>query len=418
MNTKSNRKSKATARRQFLKQGSVFTGAFVGANTGILQSNAQAAPQTWSQPGAGFSNYGQPLQGREFPIRWISEDRSAPGNGVSWCPLHELAGTITPNGLHFERHHNGVPAVDASSWQLLVDGLVGKPLLFTRDSLLRYPLHSRTVFIECGGNSNSMWHPNPVQAAAGYVHGLVSCSEWTGVSLALLLNEAGIASDARWLVADALDAAGVTVSLPIEKIMEDSFIALYQNGEPLRAENGYPARLIIPGWEGITHVKWLRSLRLTSKPIMSKFDTVSYTDLKTDGIADRFSFPMGVKSLITSPSAGHKLTEAGFVELRGLAWSGHGAIESVDVSTDGGTRWQQASLQTPVLDKSFTRFRLPWEWNGQSRVIMSRARDSAGNVQATRAALLSSKGTNHYHHYNGIVSWEVGSDGRVTNVYL
>lgn len=411
--------SNNSSRRGFLKRSSMLAGSVVSAT--VLNRSARASetsvPPSWKTPGAEFSNYGQPVEGTGSPIRWISADRSAPGNGVSWCPLHELAGTITPNSLHFERHHNGVPFVDAEKWELLVHGRVKKPLLFNLSELKRYPLISRTVFIECGGNSNSMWYPTPVQASAGYVHGLVSCSEWTGVALSTLLNEAGLLDDARWMIADALDAAGVAVSLPIEKILSDSFIALYQNGEPVRPANGYPARLIVPGWEGITHVKWLRSLQLSAEPAMTKFDTVSYTDLKPDGTADRFSYPMQVKSLITSPSAGMVLSKPGPVELRGLAWSGNGTITRVEISADNGKSWQDAVLQKPVLDKSLTRFRLPWSWTGDEVVLMSRAHDSANHLQVNHSQLLAEKGSNHYHHYNAMIAWQIDTNGTLHNVY-
>ena len=420
MNSKTNDDRKAgESRRRFLKNTSLLAGSATAAT--MLGSNATAVetqvPSSWTRPGSDFRNYGLPAEGPQSPIRWISADRSVPGNGVSWCPLHELAGTITPNGLHFERHHNGVPQIDASTWELLIHGAVEKPLVFNLAELKRYPLTSRTLFIECGGNSNSMWYPNVVQASAGYVHGLISCAEWTGVALSSLLNEAGVKNDAHWLVADALDAAGVAISLPLQKIMSDCFIALYQNGEPIRPENGYPARLIVPGWEGITHTKWLRSLTLSTAPAMTKFDTVSYTDLKPDGRADRFSYPMGVKSLITSPSAGMVLPQPGPVELRGLAWSGNGSISRVEVSADGGTSWQDAVLQDPVLDKSLTRFRLAWLWNGEPTVLMSRAHDSKQHSQPRHAELLSEKGSNHYYHYNAVIAWQVDANGRLHNVY-
>ncbi|MCP5008405.1 MAG: molybdopterin-dependent oxidoreductase, partial [Aestuariibacter sp.] len=254
-------------------------------------------------------------------------------------------------------------------------------------------------------------------APAGYVHGLVSCSEWTGVPLSLLLQEAGLKPMAKWLVADGLDAAGVTVSIPVEKVMDDTLIALYQNGEPVRPENGFPARLLVPGWEGIVNVKWLRSLQLTDHPLMSRFDTVSYTDLLKDGTSRRFSYQMGVKSLITSPSPGKLLGAPGFHELRGLAWTGGGSVTAVEVSTDGGKSWFKATLQEPVLDKALTRFRAPWHWDGSPVVLKSRAYDSLGQLQPERAALLNDKGSNAYYHYNAIISWSVDSDGRVRHVY-
>jgi sulfane dehydrogenase subunit SoxC len=368
-------------------------------------------------PGSGFSNYGQPSDSNPHAIRWISANPALPGEGVSWTPLHELEGTITPNGLHFERHHNGVPAITGDQWSLVLDGSRRPPLSFSLTDLQRYPMRSMITFIECGGNSNALWNAQPVQAAAGHLHGLVSGCEWTGVPLSLLLEEARIPGEARWLIADGLDSSGVTVSLPLEKCLDDVLVALYQNGEALRPENGFPARLVVPGWEGIVNVKWLRALTLSREPLWSRFDTVSYTDLLRDGIADRMTFEMAVKSIITSPCAGQQIPSPGVYEVRGLAWSGGGKIARVDVSADGGQRWFPAVLQEPVLDRALTRFRLPWRWDGTPQILMSRAMDSSGAAQPSRAALLAAKGANAYYHYNAVCAWGVESTGRLTHVY-
>ncbi len=410
--------SRRYSRRKFIQHGAggvagaLVTGSALGAD-----SASGEAPASWKVPGRGFSNYGQPRDARNSPIRWISADRSIAGNGVSWTPLHQLEGMITPNGLHFERHHNGVPEIDPATWKLTVFGQVEKALVFDLNALHRYPMTSRIAFIECGGNSNSMWRPQPAQAPAGYLHGLLSCSEWTGVPLSLLLREAGLKPDAKWLVADGLDASGVTVSVPISKVMDDTIVALYQNGEPVRPENGFPARLLVPGWEGIVNVKWLNSLQLSDRPLMSRFDTVSYTDLQKDGKAERFTFEMGIKSLITSPSPGQSLPAPGFYELSGLAWTGNGVVTRVEVSADGGKTWSQARLQEPVLDKALTRFRAPWHWNGARAILKSRAYDALGQVQPEREVLLRAKGGNQYYHYNAIISWSVDTDGSVHHVY-
>jgi len=337
--------------------------------------------------------------------------------GVSWTPLHELEGIITPNGLHFERHHNGVPQIDPTTWNLTVSGLVKQALSFNLQALQRYPMTSKITFIECGGNSNSLWHPNPVQAPTGYAHGLVSCSEWTGVSLSLLLEEAGIDTTANWLLVDGYDASGVAVSLPMTKMLDDTLIALYQNGEPVRPENGFPARLVVPGWEGIVNIKWLRSLVASDQPKMTRFDTVSYTDLQKDGSIERFSFEMRVKSVITSPSPGDKLEPDGLHQITGLAWTGSGKVSRVEISTDNGNSWQDAVLQQPVLDKALTRFRLPWHWDGSATSIRSRAYDEQGEVQPSRDALIAERGTNMYYHYNAVVVFSVDDAGGVRHVY-
>jgi len=398
-------------RRRFISGGAAVA-------TAALASAASAnTPGSWLEPGEGFSNYGKPRADRSSSIRWISENPSVPGDGVSWTPLHEMEGSITPNGLHFERHHNGVPQIDPAAWELTIHGLVKRPLAYSLEALHRSEQHSRISFIECGGNSNALWAAQPVQTAAGYMHGLVSCAEWTGVYLRQLLDEAGLRDKASWLVVDGLDSAGVSVSLPLNKLPADTLVALYQNGEALRSANGYPARLVVPGWEGIANIKWLRSIQVTDKPLYSKFDTVSYTDLGADGIAERFTFEMGVKSVITSPSPGQQLQEPGWYEIRGLAWTGAGSITQVDVSTDN-QNWHQAVLQEPVLDKALTRFRIPWEWDGKPATLLSVATDQTGARQPTRSDLLARKGSNVYYHFNAINSWSVDQDGSVRHVYV
>ncbi len=375
-------------------------------------------PDSWLSAGGEFTNYGVPPETGEHPIRWISNHPAVPGEGVAWTPHHQLHGSITPNGLHFERHHNGVPEINADQWELAIHGLVGRPSALSLEDLHRLPMHSETLFIECGGNSNAMWRQRPVQTAAGYIHGLLSCAEWTGVKLSDVLDMLGIDPRATWVIADGLDSSGVTVSIPMEKALDDVLIGLYQNGEPVRPSQGFPARLVVPGWEGITHVKWLRSLMLTDKPLMSKYDSVSYTDLMPDGNFNRFSFEMEVKSFITQPSPGVELNEKGVYEIRGLAWSGAGPITRVQVSADGGTSWADAELQQPILQKSLTRFRIPWNWSGASAELVSRAIDNQGNVQPLRKELLSSKGTSGYYHYNGTTVWSVDEHGSVRHVYL
>ncbi len=412
---KSKTPSATSHRRQFIKRAAGVVS--LGATGTATQLAAEKLPESWQVPGGDFSNYGQPRTAIDSPIRWVSADRSLSGDGVSWTPLHALEGTITPNGLHFERHHNGVPVIDPARWQLTIHGAVKQPLVFDLNTLHRYPMTSRISFIECGGNSNSLWHPTPAQAPTGYVHGLVSCSEWTGVPLSVLMDEAGIDKNARWLIADGYDASGVAVSIPMDKILDDTLVALYQNGEPVRPENGFPARLLVPGWEGIVNVKWLRALRASDVPQMSRFDTVSYTDLQKDGSIERFSFEMGVKSVITSPTAGDTLSQHGYHQISGLAWTGSGQVSRVEVSTDGGNHWIEAVLQPPVLDKALTRFRLPWRWDGAPVTLRSRAYDSNGLAQPDRATLLENRGTNMYYHYNAVVVFSIAADGSVRHVY-
>lgn len=410
------------SRRQFL-QNTALGGAFAGFSLPILAAQtatnfADVLPESMRQAGNPFTNYGQPSPYEKDIIRWIATNQDMPGNGVSWSPLHELQGTITPNGLHYERHHNGVPDIDPASHQLLIDGLVEQPLSFSIEALKRYPQTSRICFIECGGNSNSGWRSTPLQSSAGYAHGLVSNAEWTGVPLRYLLEEAAIKPEAKWVIAEAADGASLNVSIPIEKLLDDAILALYQNGERLRPENGYPLRLVLPGWEGIVNVKWLRQLRLTDMPAMSRDETAQYTDLMPDGTARQFSFIMDAKSLITSPSLGMRLADKpGIYQVTGLAWSGRGKITRVEVSADGGESWLDAELQEPILDKAFTRFNLPWQWQGQYAVLQSRATDDSGYVQPSREALVANRGTDGFFHYNAIVSWEVTEEGDISHVY-
>lgn len=410
------------SRRQFL-QTTALSGAFAGFSIPILAAQkavnyAEILPQSMRQAGKPFSNYGQPSSYEKDVIRWIAANQDMPGNGVSWTPLHELQGTITPNGLHYERHHNGVPDIDPASHELVIDGLVEQALTFDIDTLKRYPQQSRICFIECGGNSNSGWRSTPIQSSAGYTHGLVSNAEWTGVPLRYLLQEASPKAEAKWVIAEAADGASLNVSIPLEKLMDDAILALYQNGERLRPENGYPLRLVLPGWEGIVNVKWLRQLRLTDKPVMSRDETAQYTDLMPGGTARQFSFVMDAKSLITSPSIGMQLADnPGIYQITGLAWSGRGKITRVEVSADGGESWVDAELQGPILDKAFTRFNLPWQWQGQYAVLQSRATDESGYVQPSRDSLVENRGTDGFFHYNAIVSWEVTEEGEINHVY-
>ena len=403
-------------RRLFLRRGLHWSTA--AAASPMLLASAQAPDDPTRVPGQPFSNYGQPSAQERQTIRWISANRAVPGNGVSWTPLQDLEGTITPSGLHFERHHNGVPQIDAAEHRLVIHGLVRQPLKFSIAALLRYPQRSRIGFIECGGNSNAGWHAEPQQTRAGTLHGLVSNSEWTGVPLALLLDEAGIEPSARWLVLEARDAIGMNVSLPLAKARKDCLLALYQNGERLRPEQGYPLRLFVPGWEGVVNVKWLSRIELAAEPVMSRNETSRYTELQPDGRARQFTFVIEPKSLITSPSPGHRLPEAGLYELRGLAWSGRGRIRRVEVSADGGKTWRRAALDGPVLPMSFTRFRIPWLWNGEPAVLQSRAVDDSGAEQPTRAALVAQRGRAGYFHYNAIVSWQVDATGNLSHVYV
>ncbi len=400
-------------RRIFLQAGAAGTAALLTA-----QASAQDQPNWMRAPGAGMSKSGTPSDYEtELYRRAIESQPGTTGAGASRTPLEHLDGIITPSRLHFERHHSGIPGIDPDRHKLIIHGLVERPLSFSMDALARYPTVSRIQFLECSGNSGGMLAAEPAQRSCGALHGLVSASEWGGVPLSALLAETGVKTNAKWIVASGADAAKMSRSVPLDKIMDDAIVALYQNGEPLRPSNGYPMRLFLPGWEGNMSVKWLHTIRVVEQPAMTKDETSKYSDLQDNGELRLFTFPMGVKSVITSPSPGLNLGSAGVYQISGIAWSGAGKIRRVEVSADRGNSWAEAALDELVLPECLTRFRSAWRWNGGPAVILSRATDEAGNVQPTRAAVLQGRAVGTFYHYNGIQAWQVNSDGEVNNVY-
>ena len=333
--------------------------------------------------------------------------------GSSLTPLQSLTGTITPADLHFERHHGGVPALDAATHELLIHGLVDRTLAFSMDDLKRFPQVTRTYFIECSGNSGGAFRRPRPDMTPQLIAGLTSNTEWTGVTVRALLNEVGVRRDAKWMLAEGADAAVLTRSVPIEKVMDDALIAWAQNGEPLRPAQGYPIRLLLPGWEGNASVKWLRRLELGTRPWMTREETSKYTDPLADGTARQFSFVMDAKSIITSPVFPDRITR-GWRPITGLAWTGRGRITRVEVSTDGGAQWHDATLPTPSTPLAHVRFQHMWEWTGEETILLSRATDETGYVQPGRAALIKARGEGTSYHGNPIYGWKVASDGSVT----
>lgn len=340
----------------------------------------------------------------------------------SWTmsPLDKSLGMLTPSGLHYERHHGGIPTINPASHSLLVHGMVERPKKFSMADIKRFPSMSRTCFIECSGNGLTEWKQPTLKTVQG-THGLVSTSEWTGVRFSTIAREIGLKEGAQWVLAEGADSAVMTRSIPLEKLLSDGIIAYGQNGEALRPEQGYPLRLVLPGWEGNTHIKWLRRLDISDKPYMTREETSKYTDLLGDGKARQFSFTMEAKSVITFPSGEMKLPGPGFYEITGLAWSGRGKIERVEVSTDGGKTWALASLQDPILPVCTTRFRFPWIWDGKPAVIQSRCTDETGYIQPTLKQLVDIRGANgkfgSIYHLNAVFSWAIAADGSVTNVH-
>ncbi|MEZ5366886.1 MAG: sulfite dehydrogenase [Bryobacterales bacterium] len=396
-----------SSRRSFLSITAALTGALGACSkTEDTAQNAEAP----SRLGKPVSGYGE-RSAHETSKRGFRESKT-PEASSSRTPLEDLYGSITPSALHFERHHSGVPDLDPATHELFIHGLVERPLALSMDDIKRLPSVSKVYFVECSGNSGGEWGAKRAPTASAG-HGLASCSEWTGVPLKTVLAEAGLKPEGKWLLAEGADACRMSRSVPVEKALDDALLAYGQNGEALRPGQGYPLRLILPGWEGNTNVKWLHRLEVGDQPFMTKDETSKYTDLMADGKARIFTYEMDAKSIITRPSGGQKLSGPGFYEVSGLAWSGRGRIEKVEVSTDGGATWQQAALDEPRHSKAFTRFRLPWRWDGSETQLLSRATDETGYVQPSVEDLIAARGQNSIYHNNGIKAWQVGADGAV-----
>src|SRR5947209_14241986 len=335
------------------------------------------------------------------------------GQGISYTPLQDCCGIVTPADLHFERHHAGVPAIDPQRYKLLIHGMVERPTVFDLEALKRFPSVSRLCFLECSGNGAAGYGRSRPDLSPQLVDGLTSTSEWTGVPLATLFREVGVKPGATWFLAEGQDAAVMARSIPVEQARDDGLIAYGQNGEALRPEQGYPARLLLPGWEGNANVKWIRRIELADRPFMTREETSKYTDPLPDGTARQFSFVMDAKSIITFPAYPVTLGDKGWWQITGIAWSGRGRITRVDVSTDGGARWAPAVLQQPVLPKCHTRFRYLWNWDGREAMLLSRATDETGYAQPTLAELRQVRGRGTTYHFNNIRAWRVRRDGTV-----
>lgn len=394
--TDENRRQPGLNRRQLL--GATTAAGALFSVKGLAQSEHE--PQTLGSAPSALGARAVDVSLQRYPVYGIA----------SLTPLEQLHGTVTPADLHFERHHAGIPSIDAEQHELLIHGLVERPLRFTRADLLRFPAVSRSCFIECAGN----YFPLAGDKSPPHmVCGLTSQSEWTGVPLKRLLDEAGVRPSARWIIAEGADACRLNRSIPLAKALDDALLVYAQNGEPIRPAQGYPLRLLLPGWEGNTNVKWLHRLELTDAPAMTREETSKYTEPMLDGSIRQFSFELEARSIITSPAVPQTL-ERGWHDIRGLAWSGRGRVTRVDISTDGGKRWQPAQLQGPVLPKAHTRFSLPWYWNGESTEILSRAIDETGYTQPTLAHIRTERGPGSgAYHMNPITGWLVRRDGEL-----
>jgi sulfane dehydrogenase subunit SoxC len=416
-------------RRALLGRGLALAGAAATA-TGSSLTSAAAEPlpvDPWSlMPGTPIPAYGVPSKYENKVVRTLTNPNFEPRTSQARTPHHLLNGTITPSGLHFVVARTGFPDIDPAKHRLVIHGLVKQPMVYDLEALARYPMVSRIHFVECGGNSAPLYRKDPIDANVQAIHGLLSCSQWTGVRLSTLLEETGIDPKAKWFIAEGADGPSMNRSIPLGKALDDAMIALYQNGERINPAQGYPMRLLVPGYEGNMNVKWLHRIKLVESPVMAINETLQYTYRVKGPKIWQFFFPMEVKSFVTHPSPGLTLKGPGFYEISGLAYSGNGRIAKVMVSADGGKSYAQAALDDPVLPKALTRFRLPWRWDGQPVVLQSRAWDEAGNAQPTREDLIAERGAPTGNppvtafpmgHMNMITSWAVDGKGEVKHVY-
>jgi len=416
----------ASSRRSFLKAGLAGGAAAAATAAGVAQA-ASPDPlitevQDWNRylgDGVDANPYGVPSEFEAHVARrdvpWLTADATS---SVNFTPLHELDGIITPNGLCFERHHGGTPHIEPQNHRLMINGLVEKELVFTMEDLMRFPRENHAYFLECAANSGMEWKGAQLNGCQ-FTHGMVHNVMYTGVPLKLVLQEAGIKPEGKWILPEGADSSHMSRSIPMEKAMDDCMLAFKMNGEALRPEQGYPLRIVVPGWEGNMWVKWLRRIEVGDQPWHHREETSKYTDLLEDGKARRFTWEMDVKSVITNPSPQAPITHGkGHTVLTGLAWSGFGKIKRVDISLDGGRNWKPARLDGPSFSKSLHRFYFEFDWDGSEMFIQSRAIDEAGHVQPTKDQLREARGTNSIYHNNSIQTWHIKPDGSAENVEI
>jgi sulfane dehydrogenase subunit SoxC len=406
--------SKARDRRAFLKNSAALaTGLTVGA---VHPAEAQTSdtPAKTLKELIAYGDRSRYVTSVRVPV---AERMSPDMFGLTFhvlTPLQDSVGIITPSSLFYTATHRGafVPDINPSEHRLMIHGMVDRPLTFTVDELKRLPYVSRVHFIECLGN-----RARPTHKTVQETHGLTSCAEWTGVPLSLLLKEAGVQNAASWIVAEGAEEVKGASSIPLTKAMDDCLVCYGQNGEALRPQQGFPLRLMVPGFEGIYQIKYLRRIKVVDRYYMTYDD---YGHINPDPKVASLTHQIGPKSVITFPSGGHQLSGPGFYEISGLAWSGAGAIRGVQVSTDGGQNWTNAELRSPSYPMAHTRFGLHWEWDGKESVLMSRCTDEAGTAQPTRAEVAKYwnepvERTRVRGADNGIQPWRVASDGSVHN---
>jgi sulfane dehydrogenase subunit SoxC len=413
-------------RRGFLRSSFAAAAASMAAGGALAQAKGDDAILQLPEHTTGL---GQPVAalGYGVPSKYEAalQRRESPGltrvsqASVSFAPLQGLFGIITPSGLHFERHHQGWWDIDPTRHRLMVNGLVKAPLVFTVDDIMRLSPVSRVHFIECGANTAMEWG-NVAVPTVQYTHGMISCSEFTGVPLRDLLQMAGADfRKGRYVLAEGADGSSMTRTIPMELVESGEVLVAYgQNGEMLRPENGYPLRLVVPGVQGVSWVKYLRRIEVGDQKWATKDEVMHYVDLMPDGRHRQYSGIQECKSVITTPSGGQVLLDKGFHNISGLAWSGRGKVTRVDVSVDGGRNWRTARLETPVHSKALTRFNIDWVWDGRPAILQSRAVDETRYVQPTYAQLRAVRGTRSIYHNNAIQSWLVAASGEVSNVQV
>jgi sulfane dehydrogenase subunit SoxC len=417
------------ARRGFLRQSFLAASAALASGTALASASkmTDGDPNILTLP-EHSTTLGKPVAANPYgvPSRFETNllRRESPGltrvnaASVSFTPLQGLFGIITPSGLHFERHHQGWHDIDPSKHRFMINGLVKTPKVYTMDDLMRMPSVSRMHFIECGANTAMEWG-NVAVPTVQYSHGMLSCSEFTGVPLSVLLEDCGYdKKNGKFVLAEGADGSGMTRTIAIERALDDVIVAWGMNGEMLRPENGYPLRLVVPGVQGVSWVKWLRRIEVGDKPYATKDEAIHYIDAMPDGMYRQYTSIQECKSVITTPSGGQRLLDKGFYNITGLAWSGRGKIKRVDVSVDGGKSWRTARLETPVLSKCLTRFNIDWAWDGSPVVLQSRAIDETDYVQPKINQLRAVRGTKSIYHNNAIQSWQVAASGEVSNVQV
>lgn len=430
---------KKSARRRFLKEGALFGLAASGmglASAKALHVDADDVPPKPAKPEDAdalkdYKPYGERSPYETWGRKNDYMEQTAIVPAKKMTPLDEIVGTITPASLHFVANHSIPPNINPKEYRLLIGGMVERPMAYTLEDLKRFPSVSAIHFLECDANS----HPNSFMTHKGKstaqdLHGRTSCSEWTGVPLSLLLKEAGVQDGAKFLVSDGHDSMHYSYDLPMAKAMDDAIVAYGQNGEAIRPEQGYPVRLLAPGFEAPYNVKWLRQIRVVDQPYITRVQQIQHSYMRPDlkGKALWFYYQTPPKSIILRPSGGHQLPGPGYYDVTGLAWSGWGKVARVEISMDSGKTWKEARLQQPVRSMAHTRFHFDWTWDGQETTMQSRCIDDHGIVQPSLEELTEQwgiPGGKKYwitpdesaggYHFNQIQPWRVAADGSVHN---